>query len=63
MVGIIISMVSVGVATAVGEEVLSAMGKVSEAKWVRVGGTTATAGLGLGLVVKLIGQVKSAFGG
>lgn len=62
MTGILMSMVSAGIITAVGEEVLNAMGRTDQAKWVRVGGASLTAGLGVGLVIKLVNQVKSAFG-
>ena len=62
MTGILITMVSAGVITAVGEEILNAMGKGDIAKWIRVGGVSLTAGLGLGLVVKLINQTRAAFG-
>jgi hypothetical protein len=55
-------MVSAGVITAVGEEITLSLGKGDIAKWIKVGGVSLCAGLGLGLVIKLINQVKSAFG-
>jgi hypothetical protein len=62
MTGILISMVSAGVVCAVGEEILVNLGKGEMAKWVRVGGGSLVAGLGVGLVIKLIGTVKKSFG-
>lgn len=63
MTGILVTMVSAGVITAVGEEVCNAMGKGDIAKWIKVGGVSLTAGLGIGLVIKLINQTKAAFAG
>lgn len=62
MTGILISMITSGVVTAVGEEICIALGKGELAKWVKAGGVSLTTGLGIGLVVKLINQVRSAFG-
>lgn len=62
MTSILITMVSAGVITAVGEEITLSLGKGDIAKWIKVGGVSLCAGLGLGLVIKLINQVKSAFG-
>lgn len=62
MTGILITMVSAGVCTAIGEEITNAMGKGDIARWIKVGGVSLVAGLSVGLVIKLIGQVKSAFG-
>lgn len=62
MTGILITMVSAGVITCVGEEITNSLGKGDIAKWIKVGGVSLVAGLGLGLVVKLIQQAKSAFG-
>lgn len=63
MTSILITMVSAGVITAVGEEVCIAMNKGDIAKWIKVGGVSLTAGLAVGLVVTLISQVKDTFGG
>jgi Na+-driven multidrug efflux pump len=62
MNSILITMVGAGVITAVGEEVTNAMGKGDIARWIKVGGVSLVAGLGIGLVIKLITQVKTAFG-
>lgn len=62
MTGILITMVSAGVITAVGEEITNAMGKGDISKYIKLGGVTLVAGLSIGLVIKLINQVKSAFG-
>lgn len=61
MTGILITMVSAGVITAIGEEVCNAMGKGDIARWIKVGGVSLTAGLGVGLVIKLVNQVTQAF--
>lgn len=61
MTNILITMISSGVITAIGDEVCSSLGRGDIAKWVRVGGISLTAGLGIGLVIKLVNQVKSAF--
>jgi len=61
MNSILITMVSAGVITAVGEEVCNSMGKGDIARWIKVGGVSLTAGLGVGLIIKLITQVTSAF--
>lgn len=61
--GILVTMISAGVITAVGEEVCTVMNKPEIAKWIKVGGVTLTAGLGIGLVIDLLNKVKSAFGG
>lgn len=63
MTGILITMVSAGVITAVGEEVCTVLGKPEIAKWIKVGGVSLTAGLGIGLVIKLVNQTKEAFAG
>lgn len=62
MTGILIGMVSTGIVTAVGSEVLDSLQYSNMAKWVRVGGSSAVAGLGLGCVIKLITTVKKTFG-
>lgn len=62
MTGILITMISAGVITAVGEEVCSALGKPDIGKWIKVGGVSLTAGLGVGLVITLVNQVTEAFG-
>lgn len=61
MTSILITMVSAGVITAVGEEICASMGKTDIAKWIRVGGVSLTAGLGVGLIIKLVRQVTEAF--
>lgn len=40
MTGILITMVSAGVITAVGEEVCNSLGKGDIAKWIKVGGVS-----------------------
>jgi hypothetical protein len=63
MTGILIGMLSAGIITAVGEDILNSIGHSEHAKWLKVGGVSLTASLGLGLIVKLISQTKKAFGG
>lgn len=63
MTGILISMLSCAVVTAVSEEICGAIGRLEYAKWIKAGGISLTAGLGLGCVIKLIGQTRKAFGG
>ena len=61
MTSILITMVSAGVITAVGEEICIAMNKMEMAKWIKVGGVTLVAGLAVGLVIELIDKVKVTF--
>ena len=62
MVGKILTMVGIGVATAVGEEIANGMQKPNVAKWIALGGGTGTALMSLGLVVEVIDTVASCFG-
>lgn len=63
MTGVLVTMVSAGVITAVGEEVCTILGKPEIGKWIKVGGVSLTAGLGIGLVVQLVNKTTSAFAG
>jgi Na+-driven multidrug efflux pump len=63
MTALLISMVSAGVVTAVGEKVCNSLGQNDIANYIRVGGVSLTGAVAIGAVVSLIGKVKSAFGG
>lgn len=58
---IIVTMIGIGVCTAVGEEVCNAMGKGDIARWLKVGGVSLAALLALGIVISLINQTQQAF--
>jgi hypothetical protein len=63
MTSLLIGMVSAGVVTAVGEKVCNSLGQTEIATYVKVGGVSLTGSIAIGAVIKLISQVKSAFGG
>ena len=53
MAGTLIAMTGIGVATAVAEEILVSLQKTNLAKWVKVGGVTGTALVGVSIISSL----------
>lgn len=61
MTQILLTMIGVGICTAIGEEVCNAMGKGDIARWLKVGGVSLAALMSLNIVLKLITQTKQVF--
>jgi hypothetical protein len=52
-------MVSCGVATAIGKKVCESLGESGIAQYIGVGGTSLTGVMAIGVVIQLIGKLKS----
>lgn len=60
--GLLLTMVSCGVITAVGTKVCGILGETDIAQYVKVGGVSLTGIIAIGIVIQLISTVKKLFG-
>lgn len=56
--GLIISMISCGVATAIGKKVCESLGENSIAQYISVGGTSLTGVIAIGVIINLLNKLK-----